>query len=92
MMAFKKATYTLPIEAIKQIENLSKRTGKTKSGIVADLIMSTETKYDKIINQSVKLDKTSNVTLKDMVGSIKTGKEFDPVKIRNKVYLDRYKE
>ena len=50
-MAFKKATYTLPLEAIKQIDILSKRTGKTKSGVITDLIMGTETKYDKIINQ-----------------------------------------
>jgi len=91
-MAFKKATYTLPLEAIKQIDILSKRTGKTKSGVIADLIMSTETKYDKIMNQSVKLEKTSDVNLNDMVGSIKTGKVFDPVKIRDKAYLDRYKK
>jgi len=88
-MAFKKATYTLPIEAIKQIDNLSKRTGKTKSGIIADLIMSTETNHDKIVNMSVKLKSTEKVTLKEMEGAIKTGEKFDPVKIRNKVYLDR---
>lgn len=86
MMAFKKATYTLPIKAIKQLENLSKRTDKTKSRIIADLIMSTETKHEKIINQSVTLEKTSNTTLEDMIGSIKTGKEFDPVKLRDKIH------
>ena len=91
-MALKKATYTLPIAAIKQLENLSKRTDKTKSGIITDLIMNTETKQDKIINQSVKLESIGNTSLKEMVGAIKTGKKFDPVETRDKTYLNRNKE
>ncbi|MDR2623785.1 MAG: hypothetical protein LBC39_04325 [Methanobrevibacter sp.] len=88
-MAFKKATYTLPIEAINQINILSERTGKSKSGIIAELIMNTETDHDKIVNMSVKLESSEKVSLDEMMGAIKTGKEFDPVKIKNKVYLDR---
>ena len=88
-MNVKKATYTLPIEAIKQIDNLSKRTGKSKSGVLVDLIMKTETKEDKIINASVKLKSTEVITMKDMIGKLESDEEFDPVKIRNKTFLDR---
>ncbi|MDR0912985.1 MAG: hypothetical protein LBM96_10345 [Methanobrevibacter sp.] len=88
-MEFKKATYTLPIEAINQISTLSKRTGKSKSGIIAELIMNTETDYDKIVNMSVKLESSEKVSLEEMMGAIKTGNEFDPVEIRNKTFLDR---
>jgi len=88
-MNVKKATYTLPIEAIKQIDNLSKRTGKSKSGVLVDLIMKTETNEDKIINASVKLEATEKTTIKDMIGKLESKKEFDPVEIRNRVFLDR---
>ena len=87
-MATKKVTYTLPIEAIKQVDNLAKRTGKSKSGIIAELIMNTETNHDKIINMSVKLEISENVSLKEMMGTIKTGKSFDPVR-KNKIYSDK---
>ena len=86
-MATKKVTYTLPIEAIKQVDNIAKRTGKSKSGIIADLIMNTETNYDKIINMSVNLETCENVSLEEMMGAIKTGKKFDPLKMKNKSYL-----
>jgi len=88
-MNVKKATYTLPLEAIKQIDNLSKRTGKSKSGVLVDLIMKTETKEDKIINASVKLKSTEEITMKDMIGKLGSDEEFDPVEIRNKTFLDR---
>jgi predicted DNA-binding protein len=42
-MNIKKTTYALSIEAIKQINNLSQRTGKS-TGILTDLIMKTKTK------------------------------------------------
>ena len=88
-MNVKKATYTLPIEAIKQIDTLSKRTGKSKSGVLVDLIMKTETKEDKIINSAVKLKSTETINIKDMIGKLETDEEFDPVEIRNKIFLDR---
>lgn len=88
-MAFKKATYTLPIEAINQLDTLSKRTGKSKSGIIADLILKTENDQDKIRNMSVQLESTEDVSLEDMMGIIKNGTEFDPVKIKKRIYLDR---
>jgi predicted DNA-binding protein len=81
-MTFKKATYTLVIEAIKQIDFLSKKTGKTKSEIIADLIMNAETSHDKIVNMAVNLESTEKVTLKEMEGVIKNGKKFDPVKMK----------
>ncbi|GAA5819045.1 MAG: hypothetical protein LBD03_05075 [Methanobrevibacter sp.] len=90
-MAFKKVTYTLPIEAVNQINNLSKRYGKSKSGIIADLIMNTESKQDKLLKKIVHLESNKKVTFKDMEGIIKTDKEFDPVELRNKVYLDKVK-
>ncbi|MDR2544349.1 MAG: hypothetical protein LBD03_02195 [Methanobrevibacter sp.] len=88
-MNVKKATYTLPIEAIKQIDNLSKRKGKSKSGVLVDLIMGTETKEDKIINASVKLESDETITIKDMIGKLKSEDDFDPVDIRKKIFLDR---
>jgi predicted DNA-binding protein len=88
-MEFKKATYTLPIEAINQLKTLSQRTKKSKSRIVAELIMNTETDYDKIVNMGVKLESSEKVSLEEMMGTIKTGEEFDPVKIRNNAFLDR---
>jgi predicted DNA-binding protein len=88
-MNVKKATYTLPIEAIKQIDNLSKRYGKSKSKILADLIMESETKEDKIINASVKLETDKRITMKDMIGKLKSDDDFDPVDIRKKIFLDK---
>jgi len=90
-MAFKKVTYTLPIEAVNQINNLSKRSGKSKSGIIAELIMSTESKEDKILKKLVTLESDKKVSFKDMKGVIKTDKDFDPVELRNKTYLDKVK-
>lgn len=46
-MTLRKVTFTLPTEAVRQLNNLSKRIGKSKSGIIAELIMKTETNYDK---------------------------------------------
>jgi predicted DNA-binding protein len=89
IMALKKATYTLPMEAIKQLENLSKRTGKSKSQVVADLIMETETDLDKIINKSVQLESSKDIKFEEMIGKIKTGEKFNPVKIKKSIHKDR---
>ncbi|MDR1820093.1 MAG: hypothetical protein LBR15_07625 [Methanobrevibacter sp.] len=53
--------------------------------------MNTESKQDKLLKKIVHLESNKNVTFKDMEGIIKTDKEFDPVELRNKVYLDKVK-
>ena len=88
-MAYKKVTYTLPAEAVRQINNLAKRTRKSKSSIVAELIMKTETDYDKIVKKSVDLESTKNVSLDEMIGAVKTDKKFDPVEVKKRIYLDK---
>ncbi len=88
-MVYKKVTYTLPPEAVRQINNLSKRTGKSKSSIVAELIMKTETNYDKIAKKSVDLESTKDISLSEMVCAVKTDKKFDPVEIKKRIYLDK---
>jgi hypothetical protein len=91
-MVFKKVTYTLPAEAVRQITNLSKRTGKSKSSIVAELIMKTETDYDKIVKKSVDLESTKDISLDEMIGAVKTDKEFDPVEVKKRIYRDRVRK
>jgi predicted DNA-binding protein len=88
-MNVKKATYTLPINAIKQIDNLSKRTGKSKSGILAELIMATENNEDKVINASVELESNEKISIEDMIGKLESDEDFDPVEIREKIFLKR---
>lgn len=91
-MAYKKVTYTLPAEAVRQINNLSKRTGKSKSSLVTELIMKTETNYDKIVKKSVDLESTRDVSLDEMIGAVKTDKEFDPVEVKKRIYRDRVRK
>lgn len=88
-MAYKKVTYTLPPEAVRQINNLSKRTGKSKSNIITELIMKTETNYDKIAKKSVDLESTKDISLDEMVGAVKIDEEFDPVEVKRRIYLDK---
>ena len=92
-METKKVTYNLPIDVIKQIDNLKKRTGKSKSKIISDLVEKTMTPEDKIINSNIAntlpqtdLDKTE---LKDLAGTIVLDEKTDSVKLKNKIYLDK---
>lgn len=86
-MALRKVTFTLPTEAVRQLNNLSKRTGKSKSGIIAELIMKTETTYGKIAKKSVYLESMKDISLGEMIGAVKTDEEFDPVEVK-KVKLE----
>jgi len=92
-METKKVTYNLPIKTINQIDNLKKRTGESKSKIIADLVEKTMTKEDKVVNSNianelpqVNLNKSK---LRDLAGTIKLRKETDSVKLKNEIYLDK---
>lgn len=92
-METKKVTYNLPIKTINQIDNLKKRTGESKSKIIADLVEKTMTKEDKVVNSNIANElpqvNLSKSELRDLAGTIKLRKETDSVKLKNKIYLDK---
>ncbi|KZX11629.1 hypothetical protein [Methanobrevibacter filiformis] len=91
-METKKVTYNLPIDVINQISNLKKKTGKSKSKIIADLVKETMNPEDKVTSKNIAntLPQVEGFVKTEMTaGGIVLKDETDAVKLKNSIYLDK---